>query len=146
MSTISFFCPGLPRPKGSTRAFVVKGRAVTVPVKNKETKSWEHAIATGAMAAGATMLEGCPVFMSLIFRLPRPQGHFGKKGLKASAPGYPIGRVGDIDKLARAVLDALSLIAYRDDSQVVRLDLCKRYVSQMFPHVGVQCTIQDAEL
>jgi Holliday junction resolvase RusA-like endonuclease len=39
----------------------------------------------------------------------------------------PIGRVGDIDKLSRAVLDTLSGVIIADDSQVVRLYVTKLY-------------------
>jgi crossover junction endodeoxyribonuclease RusA len=43
----------------------------------------------------------------------------------------------DIDKLARAVLDALTGVAFRDDSQVAKLDLLKLWVDAIPPGVQV---------
>jgi crossover junction endodeoxyribonuclease RusA len=51
----------------------------------------------------------------------------------------------DIDKLARAVLDALTGILYRDDSEVVRLDVTKRYAAPT-EAPSVRITIMRAEL
>lgn len=74
-----------------------------------------------------------PMMLELVFWFPRPASHFGKrKGkqyLKPSAPLQPISaRLGDIDKLCRAVLDSLTSVVYHDDRQVVDLLARKRYL------------------
>ena len=73
-----------------------------------------------------------PMGLLLEFRFLRPQSHFvTKKGvsyLKPKAPAQPVSaRLGDIDKLSRAVLDALTGVAYLDDRQVIRLEARKAY-------------------
>jgi len=71
-----------------------------------------------------------PVRLELAFRVQRPHGHYGTgrnaDKLRPSAPAVPITNP-DLDKLVRAVLDALTGIVYRDDAQVVELEVVKRY-------------------
>jgi Holliday junction resolvase RusA-like endonuclease len=57
----------------------------------------------------------------------RPAGHYGKRGLLPRFEDAWPDRRPDIDKLSRALMDALTMIVYRDDGQVVMLDATKRY-------------------
>jgi len=61
--------------------------------------------------------------LDLTFCFKRPKSHLTKKGLLTkSAPSTPRGRsYGDVDKLCRATLDALTGVCYHDDSQVLVL-------------------------
>mgnify|MGYP001565156751 CR=1 FL=1 len=130
---INFWVPGIPAPKGSTRAFYVpKLKRAVVTAANKRTKPWEQAIRAEAHAAGCVMLgsvgsSAAGVIIRATFLFPRPKGHFGAKGLKPSAPKR-LTKKPDLDKLARALLDALIGIGFLDDSQVDELDVRKRYV------------------
>lgn len=56
--------------------------------------------------------------------------HFKASGvLVEGSPRYPCSRTaGDIDKLSRSILDALTGIVYEDDSQVVILNARKEYL------------------
>ena len=77
-----------------------------------------------------------PVFMKIIFWLPRPKGHYrtGRFAgqLKPNAPVY-CSSTPDLDKLCRSTLDGLSakcggcIIA--DDSIVVAIQAEKRYAT-----------------
>jgi Holliday junction resolvase RusA-like endonuclease len=70
------------------------------------------------------------LWVEVTFRLPRPKGHMGKRGLRPSAPRFPATRP-DLDKLCRAVLDGLtSGGAYGDDAQVTVLTAEKVYASE----------------
>jgi len=71
-----------------------------------------------------------PIKIEIIFYLSRPLFHFNSKGrVKDSAPKFPITKnKGDIDKLCRSTLDALTLSAINDDSQVVSLEAKKFYI------------------
>ncbi len=70
-----------------------------------------------------------PMHVTYVFHFARPKSHFTSKGkLSRRAPEHPTGRnIGDIEKLARAVSDALTGVIYHDDSQVVEMDLRKTY-------------------
>lgn len=68
-----------------------------------------------------------PVIVNITFTFARPSTHYGtgrnSEQVKASAPPFPSSHaIGDIDKLARACLDALTDAGtWKDDSQVVEL-------------------------
>lgn len=64
-----------------------------------------------------------PVGVSATFVFRRPKSHSTTRGLKPTAPMccYPAKR-GDIDKLLRSTLDALTGTVYRDDAQVVTVN------------------------
>ena len=104
----------------------------------------EAAIAELSTAEGYTptelpLLLG-PVLVRLVFTVRRPKGHFGTgrnaRRLKPTAPWYAASRP-DLDKLARAVLDALTGIAWRDDGQVSVLIASKVYGPRPALHVAI---------
>ncbi len=136
--SLVFTVPGVPVPQGSSRAFVVGGRAV-VTSANAKLRPWRAAVtAAAAEARGDDPAIAGPVFVEIEFTFPRPAGHFGKRGLRQSAPEYPAVRP-DIDKLVRACLDSLTESgALRDDSLVVDLSACKWYGE--YPGVRVSVT------
>lgn len=136
---------GTPIPQGSAKAFALRkdgvptGRAV-VTGDNPKTKSWRQAIVdevtkflTGEAGGTWQAMTAVPVWVALYFFLPRPAGHFGTGRnaalLRPSAPHAP-GIKPDLDKLIRAVLDALTDAgAWRDDSQVVHISAWKAYAA-----------------
>ena len=143
--TVTFTAYGTPVPQGSTRAFVVQGRAVTTSA-NKNLRPWRDTMASAArfamQEAGAKALTG-PVWVSATFVLPRPQS-------RPKRDRYPDRRP-DLDKLARGLLDALTGPVLTDDAQVVGLDVAKRYVgdTDALPEPGVRVELaaaQDAEV
>lgn len=131
MKHYRFAVKGLPVPKGSTKAFVIrggprKGQAVVTSASN--TKDWEKVIKFQVQDFPVAPLEG-PVGLYLTFYLPRPQSAPRRVQLPAKKP--------DLDKLARACLDALTGIIYRDDSQVVELYCRKRFAREFNGVTGI---------
>lgn len=133
---VVFFCPGLPRAKGSTSSFIhpSTGRVVTKSggsaKRQKNLASWDKAIAWEARKAWRhDPIEG-PVSVRCLFFLPRPKSHFGTgknaSVLKSSAPRFPVQKP-DGDKLERASWDALSRTIFSDDAQVVDWSGAKRW-------------------
>lgn len=115
---ISFTAFGVPQPKGSTRSFVFKGRAVTTNA-NAKTKPWQKVVRDAAAVAFAMRQPYAgAVVVDLVFAMPRP------KTVKRIAHTVKP----DLDKLTRTVLDALTGVAYVDDSQVVEILVRKSYV------------------
>ena len=121
---LSFTVYGRPEPQGSTRAFVVKGRAV-VTSANPNIKGWRDLIASEARVQmqGLPPVDG-PVEVRASFYLPRP------KSVKRVSPTVKP----DLDKLARGVLDSLTNVVYRDDAQVTSLQVSKHYVTAEVPN------------
>jgi len=75
----------------------------------------------------------------MTFRMPRPKSHTGAQGLTPSASNATPHTRPDVDKLARAVNDALTTagVIY-DDSQITRIIAAKRYAD---PHEAPGVTI-----
>lgn len=140
--------PGLPEAQGSAKAFVVAGKARITSTNTKLTAWRRDAI----MAVRAVLRDREPlaswVEVRAECRFPRPAAHFGTgrnaSTLKPSAPYFKTSKP-DSDKLARAILDALTGAGvYRDDSQVVRLSLEKRYVGPgEFPGTSLRIAWAD---
>lgn len=142
---VCFFVPGIPRPQGSKRYL---GHGKMVEAGSKHLAPWRADVRAAAEQAlgddGPGALWDQPVKVQLIFWLPRPKAHFGSgrnaNKVKPSAPRWPAGRP-DLDKLARAVLDAITGVVIADDSTVVDLCLRKRYAHNGGPRFGVSVTV-----
>ena len=120
-----FVVYGVPAPQGSKRAFVRGGR-VSLVESCARVKPYRALIGLAASQARVGAPTGQPVGIAIAFAFARPKSHYTSKGvLRAGAPSHP-GKP-DVDKLCRAVLDALSGILYHDDAQVVSLSATKRY-------------------
>ncbi len=123
--TIAVFVPGDPKGQPRPRAFARNGRASVYDPHTAE--GWKSQIARaleGKLPEHATI---GPVVVSMDFRFARPKGHFGKRGLRDAAPRWHHGKP-DLDNLAKAVLDALSILrVWEDDRQVIELVLAKRW-------------------
>lgn len=131
MTVISFSVPGIPAPAGSTRAIPFRRRdgrlGVSVMPASTRLRDWQATVRIAArQAAGDQRLLTGPLRVGLLFTLPRPKSHYGKRGLRPAAPPYPAGHP-DLDKLTRAVLDALTGVIFGDDAQVVSLAAEKVY-------------------
>lgn len=114
---ISFTVYGNAKPQGNKR-HVGNGAMVELPGL-KEWRQMTAAAAIDEIGAERELLQG-PLAMRLTFYEPRPLSHYGKKGLKASAPPFPHKtRTGDGDKLTRAIFDALARVLYHNDKQIV---------------------------
>ncbi len=116
---ISFTVYGTPVAKGSTKAFVVKGRAVTT-TNNPKTKDWQGLIATVAQGCRPENLYDGAVSVMLEFYFTRP------KSVKKHKRPYPSVKP-DIDKLTRASLDGLTGIVITDDARITDIKAVKRY-------------------
>lgn len=139
---IQFTVIGDPVAQGRPR-FARRGNFVTTydPEKSKnfkETVKWQ-AIENGA---NKKLLEG-PLKMTLVFRLQRPKGHHGKKGLRPSAPTHHITKP-DLDNLTKGIKDALEGICYARDQQVCEGYQRKEYSVAGRPP-GILITIEEID-
>lgn len=137
---------GKPAPKGSLKCIGGKGRHQLIE-DNKATKPWRERI---HLAGPHLQLDGQPwdgpVGITLTFTLDRPAS------VKPSARPWPLVRgkgSGDIDKLARTVLDGLEDAGVlTNDAQVCVLTATKAYtdtpdVVDRMKHTGVLIRIYE---
>lgn len=126
------FVPGAPAPQGSKRHV---GRGILIE-SSKAVGPWRERVALAAHSHARGLLGG-PVSVDLTFVLPRP-----KSAPKRTTP--PAVKRPDLDKLARAILDALTGVWFADDSAVVSLFASKR-LAEIEEPPGVHITITNAE-
>lgn len=116
--TVEWFVPGKPSPQGSKRHV---GRGILIE-SSKDVGPWRERVALAAhqmmQRSGFPVFDG-PVTVTLDFVLPRPKS--APKTRTPAATKRP-----DLDKLARACLDAISGTVITDDARVTSLSACKR--------------------
>lgn len=142
MSSIEFFVPGTPIAQGSKRHV---GNGVLIE-SAKGLKDWRRAITDAAYTYRFQQEQWTgPVSVYVTFYVARPKSHHvandPARPVKDSAPMWPTSKP-DIDKLTRAVLDAVTDAGvWRDDSQVISVEAIKGYVgfgAQTTPGVSVR--------
>jgi len=116
---ISFLVHGLPVPQGSSRAWVINGKPVITSTA-KGLSTWRRLVADVAQRFAPDEPWRGPVGIDLHFGLPKPKSAPKKRRV------WPDKRP-DLDKLTRAVLDALTYVVWADDSQVVEIRATKDY-------------------
>lgn len=115
---LDMFVAGLPAAQGSKAFKGMRGRHAVLVESSKALPAWREAVATAGRKHTTAMIEQhIPVRLSVVFDMPR--GKTVTRDLPTTMP--------DLDKLLRAVGDALSGIAYHDDRQVVSITGHKRY-------------------
>lgn len=141
---------GTPVQQGSKTAGVTKnGRGYTRENNAKKLRPWRAevagTIADAMTATGWTTLDA-PAEVTITFFHPRGTGHYGTGRnagrLKPNAPTWK-STAPDIDKLTRAILDAITTSgALRDDARVARLVVEDRWADAAS---GARITIAPLE-
>lgn len=127
VTSLGFRVYGIPAPQGSKNSGVSSktGKSFVYEQSAKTLKPWREAITEAAIAArGNTPTRSdCPIVVSIVFMMPRPVSISPKKRLWPHVSP-------DLDKMVRAVLDALQGAGvFKNDAQVVRIQAEKRYAT-----------------
>lgn len=131
MRGVSFTVYGLPVPMARPRTCKTK-EGKTITFNPDRSTAWKNAVAIQANAHRPKALYEGALSVSLVFNLLAP------KRIPKDRP-YPAG--GDCDNYAKAVLDAMQGLLFRDDMQIVRLHIVKQYGHP----TGVDVTITPAD-
>jgi crossover junction endodeoxyribonuclease RusA len=123
---LTFRVDGLPTPQGNKTAIVRDGKARLIegrrPKARKQFADWRAAVAKRGrtvMAERERAPRGTPLTVEYWFFLPRPKTTPRSRWAPSVRP--------DLDKLERAVNDALTGVVFDDDSQIVDSHTHKRY-------------------
>lgn len=134
VEVLSFYVEGIPIPQGSKKGFSRMGSTHVQIVDDNaaKLKPWRNTVrlaAYDALAGRTGFSEGVSVFLD--FDLPRP------KSVRRLKPHVKP----DLDKLQRAILDALTdAKVWGDDGQVLTIHAVKRYADDK---PGVRIKIRE---
>ena len=132
---VYFEVPGPFATKGSTISFKDRRGIVRTKTDSKHGKTFAASVQWAAKQAGVTMIEkGRGVSLQVVYGFERPKGRDRWRLDPCVRP--------DVDKLVRALLDALTGIAYHDDGQVVALSVRKIYAPRVVAKVFVMAEPQ----
>ena len=126
---------GPPATKGSTVSFMGdKGKIVT-RTDSTGLASWTQAVGWAARAARIRLVpRPGAVRVSVRFDCVKPPS--------ASQRVYPTVKP-DIDKVLRALLDALTGVGYEDDSQVIEVMASKGYAKSAQTVIGIEEVVDN---
>ena len=114
------------KPIGKSRPRFTKfGRAYT-PKQTKDYELYIKTIAQMAMKRANLTITDNKVRVSLHMCYPIPPS-WSKRAKQDAVEGKVTPKVNDIDNVAKAVLDALNTVVYKDDRQVYYLQAEKTY-------------------
>lgn len=125
-------------PKGQPRPKFARIGNYVQTYDPKQSKDYKSDMKWQLIEQHPLRLDG-PVSLSIDFLMPRPKSHYGKKGLKDSAPYYHTSKP-DLDNCIKAVKDCAKGILWGDDSQVCVLLATKKYAD--IP--GISIWLKDA--
>jgi crossover junction endodeoxyribonuclease RusA len=148
MTEIAFVVRGRPVPQGGLTRSPSGGLYHS---GGPRLRRWRAAISLAATEArGFEPVITGPVIVVGRFVLARPANHYlpvnGRRAvreLRLDAPKYPAGTP-DVDKLARALLDALTGVVIKDDAQVASLMAVKLYETDELAE-GVRVRVSSLE-
>jgi Holliday junction resolvase RusA-like endonuclease len=153
---LRFFVDGMPLPQGSHRAIMVgrhpkivdqqdmtrRNAKGEITRKSGSLQRWRQAVAEEAAsavsAAGQGILYGW-VQVGLSFFFERPKSHYNRSGELSSTGkkcAHPLKY--DLSKLQRAVEDALTGNAIRDDAYIVEINATKSWGERCGVLVGIR--------
>lgn len=125
----SFIVIGKPATKGSTVSWLSDGGTVITKTDSAGLASWSQAVGWAARNAGIKrMPKPSGVVITAKVELPKP------RSVRRALPTVPP----DVDKVSRALLDALKGVAYEDDAQVTTLFITKKYAYDPITRVMVE--------
>lgn len=124
MKRTEIFFPYVPKPKGRPK-FGRGGHAYTP----KTTRDYEKAIREYYQESTNDYYDGA-ITVKLVFNMPMPTSASKKKqALMESGEIKCTKHNGDIDNLAKAILDAINGVAFEDDCLITKINAEKKYAS-----------------
>lgn len=136
---LEFTVPGEPKGKGRPRV-TRSGHAFTP----KDTVMYENLVRTSFRQAYPDHIPLTDKEITAEIRAfyGMPKASKKKTALMAEGTIRPVKKP-DLDNIAKAVLDSLNGIAYRDDAQVVKLTILKYYAVQPRVDVWLEYQCED---
>lgn len=125
---LQFYVVGQPKAQPRVKAFRRGNHAGVYDPGTAD--NWKLLVGCAARASWNRVRFEGPLRLVIGFFMPRPKSHLNRHGdVKPTAPAWHESKP-DSDNLAKAVMDAMTALGvWRDDSQVVQLEVSKAYGS-----------------
>jgi len=127
--SIEFTVPGIPISQPRQRHALIAGHLRNYTPSKHPVNDYKAAVKIMASNNFITPYHG-PVIVAITAYFPRPKSHYRHaKGLCALKKDAPLAHTTkpDAENVAKAILDALTGVAYLDDKQVYILHVTKYY-------------------
>lgn len=118
---VKFTIPGIPIPKARPR--VVRGHAFTP----KKTKEYETLVQDVYNLTVGKYLGDSAIVATIDLYFPIPESYSKSKKKRIADGEIKHTKRPDVDNCAKAILDALNEVAYKDDAQIVESRITKHY-------------------
>lgn len=118
---VKFTIPGIPVPKARPR--VVRGHAFTP----KKTKDYEALVKDVYNLTVGEYLGDSAIVATIDLYFPIPESYSKSKKRRIADGEIKHTKRPDVDNCAKAILDALNEVAYKDDAQIVESRITKHY-------------------
>lgn len=118
---VRFTIPGVPVPKARPR--VVRGHAFTP----KKTKDYEVLVKDVYNLTVGEYLGDSAIVATINLYFPIPESYSKSKKRRIEDGEIKHTKRPDVDNCAKAILDALNEVAYKDDAQIVESRITKHY-------------------
>lgn len=142
--TIVFNVPGECRGKMRPKATVFGGHArVYTPNKQIEYENWVRQC-FHTQHPDHKPFDG-EVRVNICCYMAIPKSTSKKKAELMKAGEINPTKKPDTDNIAKSILDSLNTLAFKDDSQVVRLSVCKRYDQNPSVHIEMKGDYNDED-
>lgn len=119
---IKFAIPGIPIPKARPRV-PRKGHAFTP----KKTKEYETLVQDVYNLTVGEYLGDSAIVATIDLYFPIPESYSKSKKRRIADGEIKHTKRPDVDNCAKAILDALNEVAYKDDAQIVESRITKHY-------------------
>ena len=140
--TVKFKIPGQPFGKQRPRMCRINGRSVTyTPKETKEYEKLVRASYTAASKASFSRDEPLEISITALFSIPKSRTS-KQKTLMLSGVIFPTKKP-DGDNIIKIILDGLNDVAYRDDSQICRINFKKGYAENPEVNVEIKNILQE---
>lgn len=140
---IRVFVEGIPRPQGSKQQFR-RGNRIVLVESSKQLPEWRRGLVSALQEHVDNHTPPKPAHVTLTFLLPRPKAHYDTRGhVKERFAHVAHTSRPDLDKLTRAVFDALTIAGIvEDDSHITTTVIAKRYADDP-KDTGVCITVEE---
>ena len=123
---LQFYAVGNPKAQPRVKAFRRGNHAGVYDPGTAD--DWKLIVGCAARSSWNRVQFDGPLRLAILFVMQRPKSHLNRHGdVRPNAPAWHESKP-DADNLAKAVMDAMTALGvWRDDSQVVQLEVSKVY-------------------